>query len=138
MVLRILLIDDSPDDRLLAIRELNRAFDDLIIEEIAEAPVYELAIAAGSFDLVVTDYKLRWNDGISVLRAIKARYPTIPVVMFTNSGDEEVAVEAMKAGLDDYVMKSAQTLLPFTHSRAFCLKTSARSHCTQTSRNSLQ
>ena len=106
MVLRILLIDDNPDDRLLAIRELNRAFDDLIIEQIAEAPTYELAIAAGSFDLVVTDYKLRWNDGISVLRAIKARYPTIPVVMFTNSGDEEVAVEAMKAGLDDYVMKS--------------------------------
>ncbi|HCF28241.1 MAG TPA: hybrid sensor histidine kinase/response regulator [Cyanobacteria bacterium UBA11049] len=106
MVLRILLIDDNPDDRLLAIRELNRAFDDLIIEEIAEAPVYELAIAAGSFDLVVTDYKLRWNDGISVLRAIKACYPTIPVVMFTNSGDEEVAVEAMKAGLNDYVIKS--------------------------------
>ena len=41
-----------------------------------------------------------------MLRAIKARYPTIPVVMFTNSGNEEVAVEAMKAGLDDYVMKS--------------------------------
>ncbi len=106
MVLRILLIDDNPDDRLLAIRELNRAFDDLIIEQVAEASAYDLAIAAGSFDLVVTDYKLRWNDGISVLRAIKARYPTIPVVMFTNSGNEEVAVEAMKAGLDDYVMKS--------------------------------
>lgn len=106
MVLRILLIDDNPDDRLLAIRELNRAFDDLIIEQIAEASAYELAIAAGSFDLVVTDYKLRWNDGISVLRAIKARYSTVPVVMFTNSGDEEVAVEAMKAGLDDYVIKS--------------------------------
>ena len=106
MVLRILLIDDNPDDRLLAIRELNRAFDDLIIEQVAEASAYDLAIAAGSFDLVVTDYKLRWHDGISVLRAIKARYPTIPVVMFTNSGNEEVAVEAMKAGLDDYVMKS--------------------------------
>ncbi len=102
----ILLIDDNPDDRLLAIRELNKAFADLLIEQITDAPSYEQILAVGNFDLVVTDYRLRWNDGIAVLRAIKARYPAIPVVMFTNSGNEEVAVEAMKAGLDDYVIKS--------------------------------
>jgi len=42
-----------------------------------------------------------------VLRAIKARWPDCPVMMFTGTGSEEVAVEAMKAGLDDYVLKAA-------------------------------
>lgn len=106
MVLRILLIDDNPDDRLLALRELNKAFAHLIVEEVIDPQSCEQALAAGNFDLVVTDYKLRWSDGISILRAIKARYPAIPVVMFTNSANEEIVVEAMKAGLDDYVLKS--------------------------------
>jgi len=107
-MVRILIIDDNPDDRLLAIRELSRAFTDLIIEQITEAKGFEQVVSASNFDfdLVITDYRLRWSDGISVLRAIKAQYPALPVVMFTNSGNEEIAVEAMKAGLDDYVIKS--------------------------------
>jgi len=107
-MVRILIIDDNPDDRLLAIRELSRAFSDLIVEQIAEAEGLEQILSASNFDfdLVITDYRLRWSDGISVLRAIKAQYPALPVVMFTNSGNEEIAVEAMKAGLDDYVIKS--------------------------------
>lgn len=105
-MLRILLIDDNPDDRVLAIRELRQAFAELMVEQVAKPEGYEQALLVGNFDLVVTDYQLGWSDGIAVLRAIKARYPDIPVVMFTNSGNEEVAVEAMKAGLDDYVLKS--------------------------------
>ncbi len=107
-MVRILIIDDNPDDRLLAIRELSRAFTDLSIEQIKEAEGFEQVVSASNFDfdLVITDYRLRWSDGISVLRAIKAQYPALPVVMFTNSGNEEIAVEAMKAGLDDYVIKS--------------------------------
>jgi PAS domain S-box-containing protein len=58
------------------------------------------------FDLTITDYQLRWTDGLAVVRSLKARYPDRPVIMFTNSGSEEIAVEAMKAGVDDYVLKS--------------------------------
>ena len=105
-MIRILLIDDNPDDRLLAIRELSRGFPDLMVEQIAEAKDLDQALSKNYFDLVVTDYRLRWSDGIAVLQAIKARYPDLPVVMFTNSGNEEIAVEGMKAGLDDYVLKS--------------------------------
>ncbi|MBD1896384.1 response regulator [Coleofasciculus sp. FACHB-129] len=103
--LRILLIDDNPDDRLLAARQLSRAFSDLQIQEIAEINGLNQALAADGFDAVVTDYQLRWSDGLQVLRAVKDRYPDCPVVMFTNTGSEEIAVEAMKAGLSDYVLK---------------------------------
>ncbi|BAY17656.1 PAS/PAC sensor hybrid histidine kinase [Anabaenopsis circularis NIES-21] len=105
-MLRILLIDDNPHDRLLAIHALEREFVDLKIQQIARPQELEQALSAGEFDLVITDYELRWSNGIEVLRNIKSRYPEIPVVMFTNSGSQEIAVEAMKSGLDDYVIKS--------------------------------
>lgn len=103
---RILLIDDNPHDRLLAIRSLEHEFTNLAIEPIARAEDLEQALISGEFDLVITDYQLRWNNGLTVLQVIKSQYPDRPVIMFTNSGTQEIAVEAMKSGLDDYVLKS--------------------------------
>jgi two-component system, sensor histidine kinase len=105
--LRILLLDDEPDDRTLIIRELARAYPELHAEEIPGPAELEGALEAGNFDLVVTDYRLMWTDGLAVLRAVKFRYPDLPVIMFTATGSQEIAVEAMKAGLDDYVIKAA-------------------------------
>lgn len=105
-MLRILLIDDNPNDRLLVIHALEREFSSLEVKQIIRPEDLEQALSAGQFDLAITDYQLRWNDGLTVLRAIKSRYPDCSVVMFTNSGTQEVAVEAMKSGLDDYVLKS--------------------------------
>ncbi|MFN6570430.1 response regulator [Dendronalium sp. ChiSLP03b] len=107
-MLRILLIDDNPNDRLIAVRQLKREFADLKVEQVAIADELAQALERGQFDLVITDYQLRWSNGLEVLRAIKARCPDCPVIMFTNSGTQEVAVEAMKSGLDDYVVKSPQ------------------------------
>jgi len=107
-MLRLLLIDDNPNDRLLAIRQLEREFTDLQVEQVGIAEELAQALERGQFDLVVTDYQLRWINGLEVLRAIKALYPDCPVIMFTNSGTQEIAVEAMKSGLDDYVVKSPQ------------------------------
>jgi len=104
----ILLIDDNPEDRKLAMRELQRQLTDVDIIEVGDAAGFDRALSAGNFDLVITDYQLRWGNGLSVLRAVKERYPFRPVIFFTASGSEEIAVEAMKAGLDDYVTKSAR------------------------------
>jgi len=105
-MLRILVIDDNPHDRLLAIRSLERELLNFQVQEITNAEDLTLALDANEFDLVITDYQLRWSDGLVVLLTIKDRYPECPVIMFTNSGTQEIAVEAMKAGLDDYVIKS--------------------------------
>ena len=105
-MLRILLIDDNPHDRILAIRSLEREFADLQVTEILKAEDLASVLETGKFDLVITDYLLRWSDGLTVLRTVKARYPDRATIMFTNSGDQEIAVEAMKSGLDDYVIKS--------------------------------
>ncbi|RMF86006.1 MAG: GAF domain-containing protein [Nitrospinota bacterium] len=104
--LRILLIDDNPDDRLLVRRELEKVFPRLQVEPILDEQGLTRALAAGGFALVITDYHLHWTNGLAILQAIKTRYPDCPVIMLTGSGTEEIAVEAMKAGLDDYVIKS--------------------------------
>jgi PAS domain S-box-containing protein len=106
-MLRILLIDDNPADRALAIRALEKEFSELEIIQVGRASEFERAIAEGNFDVTITDYQLRWSKGTTVLRLLKNQYPDRPVIMFTNSGSQEIAVEAMKLGLDDYVIKSA-------------------------------
>lgn len=103
---QILLIDDNPDDRALVARELGRAFPGFHPLHITDGASFERLLNAGGFDLVITDYQLLWTDGLTVLRQVKSLWPDCPVVMFTGTGSEEIAVEAMKAGLSDYVLKS--------------------------------
>jgi signal transduction histidine kinase len=107
MPLRFLLLDDNPDDRLLARREIERHFPDCQITEVGERAGFEQVAAAGfPFDLVITDYQMRWTTGLDVLKLIKAHDPQLSVIMFTATGTQEIAVDAMKHGLDDYVIKS--------------------------------
>ncbi|MBU0492251.1 MAG: response regulator, partial [Chloroflexi bacterium] len=103
-----LLVDDNPDDRELAIRALRREFPNLRATEVIDQAGLDRALAAGGLDLVITDYRLHWTNGLIVLRAVKAHWPRCPVVMFTATGNEEIAVAAMKEDLADYVLKSPQ------------------------------
>lgn len=105
-MLHVLVIDDNPTDRLLVIRELERELASLQVREIPDAKALEQVITEGNFEAVITDYQLGWSNGLVVLQTIKSRYPNCPVIMFTNSGNEEIAVEAMKSGLEDYIIKA--------------------------------
>src|SRR2546430_14943932 len=87
-------------------RELGLMYLYLHIRQITEDQAFADALESGNFDLVITDSHLRWTDGLSVLRAVKARHADVPVIIFTGTGNEELAVEAMQAGLDDYNPKT--------------------------------
>ena len=102
---RILLVDDNPADRELAKREIAHAIGEVSFEEVTDQVELDAVLQSGNLDLVVTDYAVRWTNGLQVLEQAKAACPDCPVIMFTDSGDEEVAVEGMKRGLDDYVPK---------------------------------
>jgi PAS domain S-box-containing protein len=103
---RILHVDDNPNDRALVARELRREMPDLAIVEIPDEKTLNQALQNGDFDLVITDYELYWSDGLKILNRLKETSRDVPVVMFTGSGSEEVAVEAMKAGVLDYITKA--------------------------------
>lgn len=109
-VMRILVLDDNPDDRALEVREVYALFPSAKVIELLDATGFETALAEAAPDLVVTDLDLRWTTGREVLLAVKARHPACPVVMFTGTGDETIAVDLMKLGLDDYVVKSPRQL----------------------------
>ncbi|MCC3410826.1 MAG: PAS domain-containing protein [Microcoleus sp. PH2017_29_MFU_D_A] len=104
-MLSILLIDDNPNDRLMIERELRKTLPDLEVKSAIDAPSLEQILVVGGFDMVITDYQVRWSDGLTILKQVQSQYPNCPVIMCTDSGSEQVAVEAMKAGLSDYVFK---------------------------------
>jgi two-component sensor histidine kinase/CheY-like chemotaxis protein len=104
--LHILLIDDNQDDLEIITRQLEREFPGAEVEQANAPEQFDRAVEAGLFNLVITDFQLQWSDGLAVLRAVKKRFPHRPVIMFTATGTQEVAVEAMKSGLDDYIIKS--------------------------------
>jgi PAS domain S-box-containing protein len=105
-MLRVLLIDDHPDDRTLVIRQLQHEFDEVEVEQVIDQVSFDQALKANRFDIAITDYRLIWSNGLAVLRQLKAVCPVCPVIMFTSSARQEEAIEAMKAGLDDYIIKS--------------------------------
>ena len=110
----LLVIDDDPNDRALAVRALRAEFPRVQCHEIGERAQLEAALASGGFDAVVTDYQLLWGTGLEVVRTVRQRFPDVPVVMFTNTGSEEVCAAAMREGLHDYIVKKANhyVLLP--------------------------
>lgn len=107
MTLNILLLDDNPDDRALARRELERHLPDCVINDVADRAGWERELQASlRADLIITDFQMRWITGLDILKQVKAFDAQMPVIMFTATGTQEIAVEAMKLGLDDYVIKS--------------------------------
>jgi two-component sensor histidine kinase/DNA-binding response OmpR family regulator len=106
--LHILLVYDDPDDMEIITRQLEREFPGIEVEQAAAPEQFDRALETGRFNLVITDFQLQWGDGLAALRAVKRRFPYRPVIIFTATGTQEVAVEAMKSGLDDYIVKSPE------------------------------
>lgn len=109
--LHILLIDDDPNDRARVLKEVNQEIPGSEIMVIESEQDFDRAMNELDFDLVITDYQLNWTNGVDVLKRLKKDKPMVPVIMFTASGGEEIAVDAMKHGLDDYIIKSSGQLM---------------------------
>src|SRR5690242_287562 len=109
--MRIVVADDDPDFRTLAIRALRREFEGAEYIEVSDQASLDEALRPGRApDLLISDFNLAWTDGFDVLRAVRTVAPLCPAIMFTGTGNEEVAVRAIKAGFDDYVVKSSKQL----------------------------
>jgi hypothetical protein len=103
---RILIVDDDADARALARRVIARALPGAGFVEAPSLAAVEPAWAEAKPDLVVTDYYLADGTGLEVVETIRRLDSDVPVVMFTGTGDEDIAVRAMRAGVFDYLRKS--------------------------------
>ena len=105
-MIELLLVDDDPNDRVLAQRALERELQGLRVTQAHDSRTFLEALAASVPDVVITDYQLRWSTGMDILERVLREHPHVPVIMFTNTGTEEVCAEAMKKGLFDYIIKT--------------------------------
>jgi signal transduction histidine kinase len=125
MPTRILIIDDRPQDRFLAKRALMTEFPDLVLTEAGDRAEFTAALCGSVFDAVVTDYQLRWTDGLQILDAVRQKDLDLPVIMFTHTGSEEVAAAGLRAGLADYIVKTPTHFGRLAHAVHIALKNAA-------------
>jgi signal transduction histidine kinase len=107
--LRLLLIDDDQVDRMAITRLLRQTRFDVALAECADRVSAIGLLQPGSFDGVLLDYYIPGTDGLEILKDIRRRGLSVPVIVLTGQGDEEVAVELMKAGAADYLNKNGLT-----------------------------
>ena len=100
----LLVVDDSRLDRHLTEETLRRCDYNVTTASDAHEALERLDLHP--VDLVVTDFQMPEIDGIELLRRIKSREETLPVILVTGSGSEAVVTEALRAGADDFVNKS--------------------------------
>jgi DNA-binding NtrC family response regulator len=99
----ILIVEDEP--KMLRLLELNLSEEGYSIHAAADAEIGLRTLRQEKIDLVVTDLRLPGMDGLEFLQAVKRADARIPVIVMTAYGTVETAVEAMKAGASDYVLK---------------------------------
>ena len=107
--LDILLVEDDPMMRRAVGRALRAVDSNLRIHEEADGESAISILGSAEFDCVFMDYQLPGINGLGVLRAVREKGVKTPVIILTAKGDEELAVEMMKAGASDYVPKSLMT-----------------------------
>jgi PAS domain S-box-containing protein len=103
--LKILIVEDYPSDAELIMEEIKRIeipFQHLIIETKTD---YINALKDYKPDIIFSDYTLPDFDGLSALSIKEKLAPSVPFILVTGTLNEETAVEIMKAGADDYLIK---------------------------------
>jgi PAS domain S-box-containing protein len=104
-VLNILLVEDSEDDALLLIRYIQRNGFEVIVNRVVDSTTMIESLERQSWDIVIADYALPTFSGLAALEILKEKKIDIPFIIVSGTIGEDVAVQAMKAGAHDYVMK---------------------------------
>ncbi|WP_394343394.1 response regulator [Haloarcula sp. Atlit-7R] len=103
----VLHVDDDPDFAEFAASLLERQDDRLTVVRADSASDGQALLAERPVDCVVSDYDMPRLNGIEFLQAIREQYPDLPFILFTGKGSEEIASEAISAGVTDYLQKGS-------------------------------
>ena len=108
--MNILIVDDNKDHQVLMEEALVKLIDEvnIVFASTGEECFHELI--KEKYDAIVIDFNLSDMDGLEVLRRMKDNEYVIPAIMVTAFGDENIAVDAMKLGAFDYIVKSDEYL----------------------------
>jgi len=108
----ILMLEDAVTDAELIERELRRANIVFTSKRVDTKDAFLRALAEFEPNIVLSDYSLPQLNGLEALRLLRQNQLTLPFILVTGSLSEEVAVECMKEGADDYILKASLKRLP--------------------------
>lgn len=103
--LRLLLIEDSEDDALFLLRALRKAEFEIVSERVQTEEEMRQALAREKWDFIIADYVIPGFGGLKALEVLQSIGLDLPFIIVSGHIGEDIAVEAMKAGAHDYVMK---------------------------------
>ncbi len=108
MALSVLLIEDDDDSARVITRALHHDPDGFEVAHVMTARAGLAHLGEHRVNCVLLDYRLPDSRGLDALREIRKQHPEVPAIVLTGSGSEEVAVEAMKLGAMDYLVKQGR------------------------------
>lgn len=117
-VFNILIVDDDEVDRMAVRRALKSAGVEVELSEVSDGVGAIAALSSETFDCVFLDYRLPDKDGLALIQEVRSSKNKVPLVVLTGQGDEQTAVDLMKAGASDYLAKSRvspETLVRILH-----------------------
>ena len=103
--LQVLMVEDSEDDTALIARELNKGGFDSNITRVQTAEGMKKVLGSKKWDIILSDYRMPGFNGLQALEILKESGADIPFILISGTIGESLAVEAMRAGCCDYVMK---------------------------------
>ncbi len=109
--LHILHLEDEPNDARLIQTQLANSGLDCTITVVANRTEFLAMLEHGWVDLVLSDYAVPGFDGMMALKVVRERWPMLPFVLVSGTLGEEVAVESLKNGATDYVLKDGLSRL---------------------------
>ena len=109
--LRILHLEDSDPDAELVAARLATDYPECVIQHACSRQQFENALHGGAFDLILSDYTLQGYDGLSALKLARTQCPDKPFIFLSGTIGEERAIEALKGGAVDYVIKDRPSRL---------------------------
>jgi putative nucleotidyltransferase with HDIG domain len=109
--LKLLLIEDSPDDESLLIRELQRGGYDVSFRRVETASTMRAALLEQSWDAIISDYSMPQFDMPRALALLQDLKIDLPFIIVSGTVGEEAAVQALKSGADDFMAKDRLTRL---------------------------
>src|SRR5882672_9569088 len=126
--LRVLLIEDNEDDAALVVRTLEREGYELIWKRVDTPEATHKALDEERWDLVLSDHTMPRFSAPDALALLEARGEQMPLIIVSGSIGEEAAVESMRAGARDYVMKEKLVKLPAAVARELRDAQARRAH----------
>ena len=116
--LRILFVEDSPADLEICLRELRKAKLDVRADIVQSESEYVQKLSADAYDIVLADYRLGGWTGVEAFKLLKERGARVPFILVTGALGDDVAVDCIKQGVSDYVLKDRLARLPSAICRA--------------------